>query len=126
MKNNNNNDDLITLDEYSVEFSRAMLTEIFKAIDTETKTYGNEFGENLSMTMLSSFICNLVYNNLKNSSLAFSDEDTKIKEYMEFKNVVQQSVALGFQSAFSQFMGKEVDYFCQILPMPEPINKEPC
>lgn len=48
------------------------------------------------------------------------------RNFQEIKQRVQESVSAGVQEALESYSGKRIDYICQIVPMPPPINVIPC
>lgn len=40
------------------------------------------------------------------------------------KTLIQEAVAEGFMITFKEYYGQELDYYCQIKPVPEPISRE--
>lgn len=43
--------------------------------------------------------------------------------FMRLKTELQTELAKGFENAFRKYAGKNVEYYCQINPVPEPISK---
>lgn len=48
------------------------------------------------------------------------------KNFASVKYELQNDIAEGFSKALSKYSGMHVDYYCQLIPTPEPINKEMC
>jgi len=48
------------------------------------------------------------------------------KNFAMVKLDVQEAVAQAFQEEMSRFIGRHMEYFCQIMPIPEPANKQLC
>jgi len=63
--------------------------------------------------------------NERDKSLKTKEEmlNFAMKNFAALKVSIQESVAAGFQGAVSTFSGQQVDYYCQVKPIPEPINK---
>lgn len=125
---NNDKKDNISINQYALEYSKEILQAVFNGLQEEKAKFGKDFGTSITMTMLASFICNLVYQELKKNSLEITSEDYKMKMYQEYKSLIQKSISMGFQSAFSEFQGssKGLEFYCQIASVPEPSNKLPC
>jgi hypothetical protein len=48
------------------------------------------------------------------------------KNFSEMKDELQLEIAKGFEIGFLKYSGKDIEYYCQVKPVPEPINKEVC
>jgi hypothetical protein len=42
------------------------------------------------------------------------------------KQDIQDAVSVGVQTAVNKYAGLDIEYYCQVKPVPEPINTKPC
>ncbi len=113
------------LQEYSEGLAQAITDDVYKVIDNSAG--GNRYTENYLVAMfVSRLIGEMVHRTLaERSTLNIShkdQEDLMMKNMSELKMAVQNAVAAGFQNAMSNFLGRPVEYYCQIKPVPEPVS----
>ncbi len=109
------------LHAYGLEIITALLTETLNIIKAEGGKHGKEFSDSMIMTLVASLFSTIVYNELKQSPLVDDGDPAEhiLKSYRHLKESLQNSIATGFQSAFREFSQVDVDYICQIMPIPE-------
>ncbi len=122
----NKKSEVISNEDYVSQLSGSIVTEIFRIINKEIEDLGPSVGESVQFTVLGSLLSTILYKDLTANALAKTTEDQKFKRYKDLKNVIQNTISMGFETAFSKFTGKQVDYVTTVDPMPEPLNKEPC
>ncbi len=119
--------DFLSLDE-----ARDLVTELVK--ETNKLLYGSTKDTERAKVMAGMFLTRYI------ASMALvalserppgkkSKADVASFVYENFrstKHQIQDCVALGIGSVMTATYGKEVEYFCQIYPIPQPVNKEPC
>lgn len=116
------------------------IDEVTKQLTSEVLSYmvevENEKGRDISGLVINEFVANfiaaVVYRHL--TERPPGDKPKSNKEVLEFvkknfltvKIEMQDAVAMGFQKSMTAFANKEMEYYCEIKPMPEAINKKPC
>ena len=120
----------MTAQEFTDEFSKQLTivaTELTKQVEEE---FGMRTADNATASFLATFIGVMVKRRLNRPNpLKLPAEkqcNLVMSDYNDFKIKIQNSIALGFQDAMSQWSGKSVEFYCQIKPVPEPINKQAC
>lgn len=121
-------DNNLVLNSWTEEFGSFIADETSKLIKTCAKPKGEEMVEILTKIFMEHMIENIVYDSLIGPSNAGEENAYKLtkESFLRTKVDIQSSVAVGFERAFLKFAGREVDYYCQINAISEPINKELC
>lgn len=121
---------LLSLDEAVKDAAENLVNENVRILNTYTATLGAERTNIVALTFLKGLVATLLYKVLKqNPGPLYSKEevhDLVQKEFGEMKLNVQDAVSGGFQHAMSMWSGMHVEYYCQVRPVPEPLNKKLC
>lgn len=128
MNNDDFKDNPTPMSELEVEQFAHFLTA-----DTMGFINQNAVGVELEAALhfLSMFVGHLVYQALTNKpdTAGYSQEeevDYAFKSYKNMKENIEGALAMGFKGAMETFSGKNSDFYCQVTPVPAPINKRPC
>ncbi len=116
------------LNSWVEEFGSFIAEETSKLIRTCAKPKGEGLVEKLTQNFLENMIENVVMDALtKHADLPPHQAYSATKDAVaQAKSNIQTAIAIGFEKAFHKFSGREVEYYCQIHLVPEPINKEFC
>lgn len=119
--------DIITFKQESEQFTDMMVTESFKLIEGHVGQRGSKVSRSVSTMFIAKLIGRMVYRALTDKQEGSKDDQyRKAKEsFADMKVRLTDCVAAGFQAAMSKFAGRQVEYYCQIRTVPEPVNKEP-
>lgn len=116
----------LDLNEWIDSFSAFMAEETLKILRGHTEKRGREVGRALCIHFLSRVLATTVLDTLKDRKEDAKSEkeqyDFSKKQFLDLKVQVQDAVALSFQTALSHFTGRQVEYYCQIKPIPDAIN----
>lgn len=115
----------LTVDEYTERLAIDMTDEVFKFVNFYEDKLGTGTGQILIASFLRDFIKQLVFNAL-NAHVEARDFQATMKAFAEIKTLVQDAVAQSFSEGVESFSGKPMDYYCDIKPVPKPVNKLPC
>lgn len=119
--------ELVTTKEYLEQLSAEMVKEILRIVDQQDVELGMGYGDQLVLTFIAGLVGNVVYNVLTSRpDHKVGKEEVNSYVQQAFSNVksgMQNSVAAGFQAAMSTFAKQQIEYYCQILPIPQPANK---
>lgn len=78
---------------------------------------------------LAKFIGMMVYRSLEaNPEVKLTNDQLfkfKSKNFLNMKTLVSDVVAAAMGGAMRKFSGKDIEYYCQIKTVGEPVNKEP-
>lgn len=116
---------MISVEDYTQMVSSDMTAEIYKFVKYYEQKVGKGTGLNLVGSFVQELVLRVVYEAL-NSSPDGADKVRYEKTMSEFnltKTILQDSIAFGFSDAMAKFTGKEMDYFCNITPVPDPTSK---
>ena len=120
----------MTGEEKVDKISRHIVAEVFRVIDSQKDHLTDREIPTLIFATVEVLVANLVYNVLKTSAEGSSNKKTQYatveKNFKSVKLNVQDAVAAAFSQAMGKFSGKEIDYYCQLTAVGEPINKRPC
>lgn len=121
---------VISLDEWADQFSMEVAQEIYKTVDGIEKDKRGTLHKKLPAAFLNRFIAYTVYKTLQErpSYVRTNKEayEFTMKNFNDMKAKIQEAVAIGFETAMSQYSGKTLEYSCTIAMVPEPSNKLPC
>ncbi len=110
----------------SDQIASELVAETFKLIDGQGGTLSNK----VAVNFLARFAGMLVYRSLKQEA----PEHCKTPEQMAqftmrnfsgMKVCVQEAVSAAFTGAMKTYAGQDIEYYCQVKPVPEAFNKEP-
>lgn len=123
--------DVVTPQDYAKYITTTLTKEILKLIDNDEPKFGADWAIGVRVSIVASLVSTMVYRCLTEappSTAQTLEEAASISHsgYKGLKEAIEQSIAAGFQGAFQSFSGKPSDYYCQILPVPEPVNELPC
>lgn len=118
----------IVLKSYIEEFASMMAVESYKLIKLESKNNKNKVDRDISTKFLKHFIKKIVFDSLTeltNKNMSSKEAYTVTKaSFLDIKVKIQEEVARGFEEAFLHYTGQQIDYYCDVRVIPEPINKE--
>lgn len=120
-----------TKQEHIEFFSKQTASQIFKVLDAVQKEHGYEFVMALSMNLLQRYIFVMTMNVLsaQPKSMAYTEEEVQEvinRNFSKLKGKIKDSVASGIGLAQGKHEGREIEYYCQLVPTHLPANKEPC
>jgi hypothetical protein len=112
-----------------LKHSGYLVKECMKVIDGQTAAKGKDAGESLTINFIAMFIGTILHRSLVTRPAGLFDKD-EIYEYTQnnfaiTKGKIQDAVAHGFQGAMQSFSGKQVEYYCQVRPVGDPVNRLP-
>lgn len=112
-------------------FSKQTASQIFKVLDAVQKEHGYDFVMALSMNLLQRYIFVMSMNvlNMQPKTLAYTEEELQEvinRNFSKLKGNMQNSLAEGVGLAQGKYEGREIEYYCQLTPIHQPANKEPC
>lgn len=113
----------------SEQFVKPLAEENMKIIKAQTK----QLPKSLKKELLTAFIYHYVNGLLAEAltdypKVGISEKkayDIVSRNFTDVKNGIQEEIANAFQEAMRAHTGKVLDYYCQISPVGEAINKEP-
>lgn len=118
----------VSFQQWAEDFSVLLTNETFKLIDSKNKSNGPEAGRYVATTYLARFVGTLLFRTLTErnqlNTTKEEQEDFVMKNAAELKTAIQEAVSMGFQSAMTQFSGRQIEYYCQIKPVPEPVSNK--
>lgn len=122
------NKKIMSQDQAVSECSQYITNQVFRYLAHKRDMFGEDFFQYLAFDFLTTYI-----GSLATGSLSFDTDglsNTKAEKAVEenfvlFKTNLQDSVSAGVQEAMSQFTGQPVEYYCQVKPIPESVNKFP-
>jgi hypothetical protein len=89
-----------------------------------------QFSKDVAVKLIEKFISLLIYKTLVEESDKAGTHDRKFKNtssaYKTLKHDIQEAVGLAFGSALHAFSGTDIDYYCKLIPIGEPLNSEMC
>lgn len=130
MSDDKNNKKLVTIQESINVLSKHVVAEIFRLVESQKEIMGQTATDSVYMSVLASFVGTLVFNVLtapqdqKKSKKDIANDITKY--YGNLKISVQEAISAGFTGAMNKFTNKNLEYYCKIVPVPEPKNTKPC
>lgn len=118
---------ILDINEWIDNYSTFMADEALKLLQAQGEKKGPEVHRALLIHFLARVLTNAVFNVLHERPKSETATKKEIlehnkKNFSEFKEQVQDMVALSFQTAMSHYGGKTMEYYCQIRPVPEPVN----
>lgn len=110
--------------------SKHVTSEVFRIVESQREKIGKNACDITYMSVLASIVGTVVLNTITEQfdKKVSNTEVEKIlhKNYNNLKMAVQDSIATGFTEAMTKYSGKTCEYYCQIKPLPPPVNKQPC
>ena len=107
------------------EFSEVLVVETFKLMAAKGKTVGND----IALAFLSKFVGVYIHQALSDPGVDLITSQEKYEHaaecFKQAKEDVTHMVAVGVGGAMKAFSGKDVEYYCTLRVMPEPVNKLP-
>ena len=117
-------------DDYVEFFSKQAASKLFELFDQHQQDKGYDFVVRLTHSFLQRYIYVITLNTLgavpSNPSSDREVEEFVNKNFARLKVGMQEAVAVGFQNAVSTYEGREVEYYCQLTSVTQPVNKQPC
>ena len=126
---------IIGLNEYTEKTAKDATLAVMRLVDAYESQVGKGTGGQLIGAFLQTFVGTAVFSVLTREQRAAQragreagpeEADRTMDAYRNFKIDVQEAIATAFGDASFQFSGRNVDFYCQIQPIPEPANVEPC
>lgn len=121
-------DKKIDLDEYKQNLSSTVVKELFQIALTERKDHGQQFSDELLMSIVVSIMATMILRSLQDHE-APPERDVKLEArfappFTEMKQAIQNAVSSAFTGAFLGFdAGRGTDFVCQITKVPPPPSK---
>lgn len=124
----NQSKELATLNEWCEKYTTDLATEVYHALEDNREFVGEESYKRMLAQFLSGYVAAITYR-----SLAFRPKDVVDKEaqfkyakesFAAMKTMICDAVAAGVSGGMGSWSGKQVEYYCLIKVVPEPVNKE--
>lgn len=116
--------------KYVYKCSEHLLKENLKMLDMIEEKRGVGTVRAIVLNFLCSFIGNLVYRTLIEQPANLHDKSDRYdyaeQNFKDIKLEICESVSVGFTAGVKHFSGKNVDYFCKLSVIGDPVNREPC
>lgn len=120
----------LDLNEWVDNFSTFMADEALKMLRAQGHKKGPEVFKALVIHFLARVMTSTIYDVLLERPADKMSKKELIeynkKAFSDFKENMQEAVAMSFGTAMEHYSGKKIEYYCQVRPVPEPLNKEPC
>lgn len=113
---------------YRNELATEITKNVFALADEHRKEYGSDFVLDVLLQILSSTVATLVRRSLEpDDKLSPAEQEKMIREqYSVVKGSLQHAISSGFSGAFLSFDEEsEADFYCEIKPVGQPVNKLP-
>jgi hypothetical protein len=120
----------LDLNEWVDNFSTFMADEALKMLNAQGQKKGPEVQRALLFHFLARIITSSVYDALNDRGNLDSSASKKQvfeftkKNFSDFKESLQDTIAMSFQTAFSHYAGRDMEYYCQIRPVPDPLSNK--
>jgi len=110
----------------SDQLALELVTETFKLIDGQ----GGVASTQVAVNFLARFAGTLVYRSLKQQAPTTCKTPEEMvqftgRNFAGMKVCVQEAISAAFSGAMKTYAGQDIEYYCQVKPVPEPLNKEP-
>lgn len=107
-------------------FAATLVTETYKLIDAQGPT-----SSKIAVLFVARFVGMLVYRSLvapaPDSCQTKEDKSNfTLQNFAKVKSAVQEAIAAAFSGAMHTYVGKPMEYYCQVKPVGPAVNKEPC
>ena len=120
----------LVLNSWADEIGKLSARESVKLFTSYSKVKGEKVVDILLYKFVEHFIYEMIIRSLmayKEKGLSNKEAYTFTKGYFgETKHNIQTAIASGFEKAFMEYTNQPVEYYCQIIPVGEPINKVEC
>lgn len=121
---------ILSSDKYIEQIAVAFVNEALDFLNKQETRWGDTISDRIAMDFLAGFVTAVLYAKLTKTfpEGTSKEEIYKIsqKRYLELKTEIQNSVAVGVQSAMYNYSGVFNEYYCQVKLVPEPANKKLC
>lgn len=116
--------------EYVTKHSRHMVEQVLQYIEKQQKAKDAKTSTSILMHFIAGLTSAIVFSSLKSQP---KDEkpmsnkqlhDFVMKSFLDTKLSMQEAVAAGFQGGMNTFSGQNIEYYCCIKTVPEPLNKK--
>ncbi len=115
------------VDKREQSLARNLAASVLRGVIDTTKEWNPGAGDRVTSMFLASFLQLLVQKALQEipDNVFTPDELFHFSKLglAETKVLVQNSIAAGFQKATSNFTGQDVEYYCQVRVVPEPVSR---
>jgi hypothetical protein len=120
-------EDRATIDKWQTDFTEAVTVELHRQIKQQEGVYGVEFADKLRLSIIASCISTFLYEALSGADGDLeSSVDPAHFVFEDAREAVEMAVISGIEGAVRASSGKELQYYCKILPEPEALNKQDC
>ena len=116
---------------WSEDLANDMVTRTMKYIDSTVEKKGGDTeaaAQFLCLMFIARFIGVMLFRCLSRDGKPQLTRDEEYKQTTKsmgmLKAHIQEAVSLGFSGAMTTFTGKQIDYYCQIRPVPEAMGKK--
>lgn len=117
---------ILDLNAWIESFSAFMADETLKVLRANCAKRGPDVSRALCIhflaRVLSSTVLDTLHERMENPQSEAEALRFNQKQFAELKIQVQDAVALSFQTAMSHYTGRQVEYYCTIKPVPDPVN----
>ncbi len=121
---------IVALTDYIENFTDYIASENYKLLINYSKTKTQDLSVKLLTSFIKSYIHLVVLEVfIQKPGMKLSKQEHfnyTSANFNQIKLLIQSAVAEGFNQAVLDFTSQNMDYYCIIKPMPEPINKEMC
>ncbi len=119
--------DTVSLENWISDFAKTMALGLIKIMDEQGAEHGVEVAHSAATQFTGAFIAALTCRALGNNRIVpgtSKEQYEKVSlQLAAHKTRVQEAVAAGFAGAMSEFVGRPVEYYCLIQPVPEPVTQ---
>lgn len=118
------------LKDYLDALTTEMVKEIGRIIGDNAEALGAEYTRQLEMQFLSGYIGSVLYGTLNKKQDDVKGKKARANAHIErardLKEKMQDAVATGFAAGFIAYTEVPTEYYCKIVHLDAPSNKEPC
>lgn len=120
----------LDLNEWVDNFSTFMADEALKMIRAQGLKKGPEVYKALAVHFMARVLTSTVFDVLNERPVDKLGKKQLLEynknAFANFKEDIQEAVAMSFGTALEHYSGSKLEYYCTIKPVPAPLNKEPC
>lgn len=128
MKKTKQSKELATLNEWCEKFTTDLATEVYYALEDQADFVGEAAHMNMLAQFLSGYIAAICYRTLTRMPEAVVDKEEQYKyakgKFQDIKSMICNAVSAGVTGGVKTWSGKDVDYYCLLKVVPEPVNRE--
>ncbi len=110
-------------------YSKHLVTKTGEYLHAIDEKHGAEVAKIVALNFIASFIGSILHKTLATKMDGMLDardqHDFVQANYADMKKQVQEAVGAGFTGAMKVFTGKDLDYYCQVKPVGDAVNKQP-